>query len=1362
MEKNALVKRVTGVYSVIAVLVLSFALAFALTGNYIGVEIYVGSAGSVDALQVYRKISSDGWEPLWDIPASDFNADNNYGWYERYDKELPKSGEYRYKYRFRRGSEYSPFSDPADAVTFLTQPVITSISSIGMKTTFKWKGDSYADSYQLNILAKDGGNWYDIATQSTTNTSITVKLDESYAGERLQYQLFPICDNPRGSPATGTIINLKNPALRSGTGTTQSRIQLCWNKVKGAQKYRIFRYDDASGKFVSIGEAGKDALSYIDKGRKPGTMYKYRIEAICTISGYTFVSGSSDTLDVYALTGNISKNAKLLKKKIRVKKAGYLYSVNSFIDHKGYYNFAYEKGKYVYIQKLNRKTLKPVKKIRIAKKYPIFGGITCDKSGNYYIFWGKTNPTEKKSVTTFAVSKYNYKGKHKGTCKGTSSYNVKSPSYSGYAMTQDDYGQIDKHMVVLSAMGGAGKSEMARAYAYEHMGEYLEIFWLTCTDGEEPVLQTLLDEAYRGVDTNVLRSLGYESLSGYLRSLGDDSLIIIDNLNTEDWSFINEIENSTGKADIIITSRLPQIGEIEMVAVESDDPALFALEVFRKNYEKVPRRGRAKVLQEDEIDSAKSICRSVSNNTMLSAMIGIRLREYPDLTVSACADKLRVGITSLTSGKVDFMKDNDRHKSDLAGILRFLYQDILSHKFEREEAELIALLSLYPATWFDQDYILRLLGGNDTLDYEYSANELLDLGWLQGDGIQITIHPLIAEVIQTEAAEDSEIVKSTDASFCGKLIEYYLEIPVDDQTRNRALIYRIYQNAGLSDENQKLVICAILNIPDYRTMIRNLYPEINAAYLAVVEKSGRRKYVLVPLDGTSDARALPGDVSGENNKVLFECAGNNEDRITLIRLYDQGKPYVLDLSGTIDGISLTAIPDLFCYDNNNVTDVIFSAELKSIGNRSFFCCRELKGELNLPDGVITIGDDAFLGCSRLSGELHLPDSVTTIGNSAFYHCRGLSGELHLPDHVTTIGNRAFSGCTGLSGELHLPDSVTTIGNSAFSGCSGLSGELHLPDSVTTIGDSAFSCCSGLSGELHIPDSVTTIGNSAFYLCDGLSGELHIPGRVSIIGDSVFSSCSGLSGELHLPDNVTAIGDWAFSGCTGLGGELHLPDSLTMIGDSAFSSCSGLSGELHLPDHVTTIGNRAFSGCTGLSGELHLPDSLTTIGDSAFSDCRGLSGELHLPDGVTTIGNSAFRKCSGLSGELHLPDSLTTIGDSAFSGCSGLSGELHIPDSVTTIGNSAFARCNVKIIASERLTKTVKRETEKKSLTPSEKSAYEGMIDKYGELHIPEGLTLIGDRAFFGHYKINGELHMPDSVTMIGDSAFSGCKGLSER
>ena len=988
----------------------------------------------------------------------------------------------------------------------------------------------------------------------------------------------------------------------------------------------------------------------------------------------------------------------------------------------------------------------------------------------------------------------------------------------------DDYGQIDKHMVVLSAMGGAGKSEMARAYAYEHMGEYLEIFWLTCTDGETPVLQTLLDDAYRDVDTNVLRSLGYESLSGYLRSLGNDSLIIIDNLNTEDWSFINEIENGTGKADIIITSRLPQIGEIETIAVESDDPALFALEVFRKNYEKTPRRGRAKVLQEDEIDSAKSICRSVSNNTMLSAMIGIRLREYPDLTVSACADKLRAGITSLTSGKVDFMKDNDRHKSDLAGILRFLYQDILSHKFEREEAELIALLSLYPATWFDQNFILRLLGGNDTLDYEYSANELLDLGWLQGDGIQITIHPLIAEVIQTEArekvdagkiqgtdtAQSSELIQSTDASFCGKLIEHYLEIPVDDQTRNRALIYRIYQNAGLSDENQKLVICAILNIPDYRTLIRNLYPEINAAYLAVVEKSGRRKYVLVPLDGTSDAGALPGDVSGENHKVLFECAGNNEDedRITLIRLYDQGKPYVLDLSGTIDGISLTAIPDLFCYDNNNVTDVIFSAELKSIGNRSFFCCRELKGELNLPDGVITIGDDAFLGCSRLSGELHLPDSVTTIGNSAFYHCRGLSGELHLPDHVTTIGNRAFSGCTGLSGELHLPDSVTTIGNSAFSGCSGLSGELHLPDSVTTIGDSAFSCCSGLSGELHIPDSVTTIGNSAFYLCDGLSGELHIPGRVSIIGDSVFSSCSGLSGELHLPDGVTTIGNSAFRKCSGLSGELHLPDSLTTIGDSAFSGCSGLSGELHIPDSVTTIGNSAFARCNvkiiaserltktvkretekksltpseksayegmidkygevhipeglisigdraffghyKINGELHLPDSLTTIGDSAFSGCKGLSGELHLPDGVTTIGDSAFSGCSGLSGELHLPDSVTTIGNSAFRKCSGLSGELHLPDNVTTIGNWAFSGCSglsSELQLPERL-------------TAIGKGVFSYCSGLTGELHIPDGVTTIGELAFEGCSGLSGELHLPDSLITIGVRAFSYCSGLS--
>lgn len=44
--------------------------------------------------------------------------------------------------------------------------------------------------------------------------------------------------------------------------------------------------------------------------------------------------------------------------------------------------------------------------------------------------------------------------------------------------------------------------------------------------------------------------------------------------------------------------------------------------------------------------------------------------------------------------------------------------------------------------------------------------------------------------------------------------------------------------------------------------------------------------------------------------------------------------------------------------------------------------------------------------------------------------------------------------------------------------------------------------------------------------------------------------------------------------------------------------------------------------------------------------------------------------------------------------------------------------------------------------------------------MPEGLTSIGDWAFFGCSGLTGDLKIPDSVRIIGESAFSNCKGLN--
>ena len=69
---------------------------------------------------------------------------------------------------------------------------------------------------------------------------------------------------------------LSKPTLtvtKSGT----KNLKLVWKKVADAQKYEIYRYD--KNKWVKIKTVSSKTLNYIDKNKKKGTTYKYRIRA---------------------------------------------------------------------------------------------------------------------------------------------------------------------------------------------------------------------------------------------------------------------------------------------------------------------------------------------------------------------------------------------------------------------------------------------------------------------------------------------------------------------------------------------------------------------------------------------------------------------------------------------------------------------------------------------------------------------------------------------------------------------------------------------------------------------------------------------------------------------------------------------------------------------------------------------------------------------------------------------------------------------------------------------------------------------------------------------------------------------------
>lgn len=300
----------------------------------------------------------------------------------------------------------------------------------------------------------------------------------------------------------------------------------------------------------------------------------------------------------------------------------------------------------------------------------------------------------------------------------------------------------------------------------------------------------------------------------------------------------------------------------------------------------------------------------------------------------------------------------------------------------------------------------------------------------------------------------------------------------------------------------------------------------------------------------------------------------------------------------------------------------FGKNVRSIGERAFNGCRNLNGDLTLPDSVQTIGAGAFQGCEKLSGDLTIPDSVVEIGEGAFRDCKNLNGTLTLGKNLRTIGKEAFSGCA-FTGSLTIPEGVTEIADSAFGAGIPLkkygmfTGTLTLPSTLKTIGAEAFAY-TDFSGELLIPDGVTSIGANAFKECDGFGGLLSLPDNVKTVGESAFYLCKGFTG-LKLSASLTKIEERSFAHMYGLKTEVVIPEGVTEIGEGAFS-CSYMPS-VRLPSTLKKIEKQAFMYAHNLT-KITLPDGLETIGDEAFSGCR-FKKAIVLPASIKSIGKKAF-------------------------------------------------------------------------------------------------------------------------------------------
>lgn len=437
--------------------------------------------------------------------------------------------------------------------------------------------------------------------------------------------------------------------------------------------------------------------------------------------------------------------------------------------------------------------------------------------------------------------------------------------------------------------------------------------------------------------------------------------------------------------------------------------------------------------------------------------------------------------------------------------------------------------------------------------------------------------------------------------------------------------------------------------------------------------------------------------------------------------------------------------------------------------------------------LITIGDRAFYQCTNLGGDLVIPSSVTSLGASCFQETAITGLTFSVESALTKINGSAFKLCANLSGNLTIPASVTSIGANAFQQTAITSLNFEEGSRLTSLPHYAFDQCTNLGGTITIPVSVKTIGICCF--CKTAIDGVVFPenSELKIIMQEAFRDCPNFQANdtLVLPSTVTDIYNAAFFNSPKIKAIRITSQSAPTLGKNAnvfynttcpiiipvgtyfdYTSAKGwtVAYQIRLTDGTpltiernnvlyrpTTDTTAAVIGCTdGYTGVVTIKDTIqqwgktfvTTeiaanafqntaisgldiknshlqyIGQYAFDGCRQLDGTIEFPNSLKMIEQYAFQNNIKLKG-VKFEEGLETIGSRAFSLCGSISGIIEFPTTLLTINSYAF--------------------TENRSIT--------GVVFK-------EGLKTISSYAFYSCTNIAGTIAFPSTLESLGGSAFA--------
>ena len=784
----------------------------------------------------------------------------------------------------------------------------------------------------------------------------------------------------------------------------------------------------------------------------------------------------------------------------------------------------------------------------------------------------------------------------------------------------------DKHCIFLTAMGGEGKTELAREYACQNQGLYNCILWLDCMNNETPDLAEVLQHALRINDSDV------NDILSDLEYLDAKTLIIADNYNSDtEYTFRRALQEETGDAHLIFTTRHRYEEDgFPHLFVTSDDQKGFAYSIFKTYYEKKDETYR---IHKDEETYVEEICRLAQYHTMTIAMIATELRTQADnhskITIAEFTESFRNGINDAFQSGVNIRiyKDGLSRSDTIIKILKFLFRDFLYHDFDEAQKQILHILSLMPGVQINTEFLCELLGDSTKQKYIRSAcMRLIEHGWILSNEFSVSIHPLLSELFQMEC---SEKIKFAGSDYYQHLLTNWLVMDADKLYSEQYLINRIWAYSGIQKDYTyiNLAVSSFLDINTTREIFSVLFPYTGIAFMAYADCTQGRLFLYYDLKQNKETIFFNLANQKTNNRYWNDFNTKQADRkkiyidikniaqeLTLQHLILCEKTTELIFPDKILNFDITEIPDHFCEGNIFLCTLRLPYHLKIIGRWAFSRCYNLSEIIFLPNTIQHIKRNAFALCIQLSGALQIPAGCKQIDSFAFAGCKNLNID-SFPSEDCIISPSAFAGCKN---DLNTREAIEKINNKpAIQQLLNSFFSIEKPINHFGIYEDThkmFKLDVTSNGKTIILDPIRSIGELACYHYP-LTGTLIIPETVISIGKGAFCNCNGLTGDLIIPESVKTIDEHAFFFCHGLDGKLIINEGISVIGNSAFECCSSLKGPLIFPSSLSSIGKSAFYGCMliGLGETLDIPENVKFIGDLAFSNCHFSTIIIRNPD-----------------------------------------------------------------------------------------------------------------------------------------------------